>query len=199
MGPDSCCDQLLPDLSCTIQTASFLNVKGQIDFTGQGLLESHNLGIHNKNGNNTNYRRGTLCSKIRIFHYGKICLQGFLKRASNRLYCQMSAHNCNYFRKNRNFLSPWYNSWVITSQKPRALKIYMPMVTSPPCSLVPHAIFLPIYVTSKWWLNLQFAGASLDTYIQKWDYCNDSICEVALVGYSIFSLSIPLEHTRNPN
>lgn len=52
------------------------------------------------------------------FPLWQICLQVFLKRASNSLFCQTSTHICNYFRKNRNFLIPWYKGWVITSQIP---------------------------------------------------------------------------------
>lgn len=48
----------------------------------------------------------------------KVVRKCFSKTASDSLFCHMSACICNCFRKNKNFLIPWYNIWVIMSQTP---------------------------------------------------------------------------------
>lgn len=82
------------------------------------------------------------------------------KWASSSLFCQMSTHICNNFRKNRNFLIPCYNGWVIISQIPysgglqdlrgnmKFLSLFLAPTANLP-ALLPHTEMMPESVTYR--------------------------------------------------
>ena len=142
-----------------------------------------------------------LCSKIWIFHYGKICLQMFLKRASNSLFCQLCTHTCNSFRKNRNFLIPWYKGWVIMSQFPysgglqdlhgngKFLSLFLAPTSNLPARL-PHTETMPEPATCRCTPRCLNPKVRVLHWIQPWGWIS------GLQPFLAFNASAPLQKLK---